>query len=181
AYDIAFKASCKISRPSKHNYPPYFDDNLIKLRKAVRKQFKKSYKDGTWDVYKSLVNDYNKARKKAKTEGWKKFCEDIESTKDAARLRKVLSKSHAPPTHLQLDDGRWAQSSEETNDKLLDTHFPGCLKHPPESIGMGGEPYDPSYADFITTEKVIWAINSFEPFKSPGLDGICPKMLQVTK
>uniref|UniRef100_UPI002FDBA1BE hypothetical protein n=1 Tax=Streptomyces sp. IBSBF 2390 TaxID=2903533 RepID=UPI002FDBA1BE len=36
AFGTAFKASCKISRPAKHNFPPYFDEHLIKLRKAVR-------------------------------------------------------------------------------------------------------------------------------------------------
>lgn len=181
AFDVAFKASCSITRPSKRNFPSYFDEELIKLRKDVRRQFKKSYKDGNWTAYKSLVNKYNKARKEAKSSEWKKFCEDVESTKDAARLRKILSKTYSPPTHLQLSDGRWAQSSEETNDNLLSTHFPGCTESPMAQGSLGStENVDQSCADFITCEKVTWAINSFEPFKSPGMDGVFPKMLQVT-
>jgi len=39
--------------------------------------------------------------------------------------------------------------------------------------------YESSDAEVITREKLIWAINTFEPYKSPGPDGIIPKMLQV--
>lgn len=31
----------------------------------------------------------------------------------------------------------------------------------------------------MTGEKVKWAIDSFLPYKSPGMDGVYPKMLQV--
>lgn len=32
--------------------------------------------------------------------------------------------------------------------------------------------------NIITEDKIVWAINSFLPFKSPGLDKILPAMLQ---
>ncbi|KMQ87436.1 reverse transcriptase [Lasius niger] len=181
AFDTAFKASCRISRLSKRNFPSYFDGELIKLRKEVRKQFKKSHKDGNWAAYKALVNDYNKARKRAKTEEWKSFTEGIESTKDASRLRKILAKTYSAPSHLQLENGEWAQSSMETNDTLLSTHFPGCTKEPVNTaVRLEAGTADQTHANFITEDKVHWAINSFDPYKSSGLDGISPKMLQVT-
>ena len=36
----------------------------------------------------------------------------------------------------------------------------------------------PDLEDTITRDKVKWAISSFEPFKSPGPDGIFPALLQ---
>ena len=33
-------------------------------------------------------------------------------------------------------------------------------------------------SDIVTEEKINWAIQSFDSYKSPGLDGIIPKMLQ---
>jgi ribonuclease HI len=178
-FDTAFKASCRVVKESKCKYPSYFDDKLVKLRKEVRKQFNSSYRSGDWSTYKTLLREYNKARRTAKHSEWVKFCEEIETVKDTGRLRKLLSKSYAPPSNIQLEDGSWAQSTEETNKILLSTHFPGCL----DGLGRREEAlteYTEHSADFITYEKVIWAINSFSPFKSPGMDGIIPKMLQVT-
>ena len=33
-------------------------------------------------------------------------------------------------------------------------------------------------ASIFTAEKVEWAVAGFEPFKTPGIDDICPAMLQ---
>ena len=71
---------------------------------------------------------------------------------------------------------QWDQSSEKTNDLLIVAYFPSSsnilfqdtLDHG-QTITSGDLPN----TDFITVEKVCWTINSFEPYKSPGL-------LQVT-
>jgi len=43
---------------------------------------------------------------------WQTFCSDIEKTTDAARLRKILSKTAAPLGYLQKADGSWSDSSK---------------------------------------------------------------------
>ena len=65
-------------------------------------------------------------------------------------------------------------------DHLIDTHFPGTDRtagaettqiHTPNAT-------DWDLARKIMTERIVWAINSFKPFKSPGKDGIYPVVLQ---
>jgi len=48
---------------------------------------------------------YNKAIRRAKRTAWQTFCSDIERTTDAARLRKILSKTAAPLGYLQKANG----------------------------------------------------------------------------
>uniref|UniRef100_UPI002FDC4585 reverse transcriptase domain-containing protein n=1 Tax=Streptomyces sp. IBSBF 2390 TaxID=2903533 RepID=UPI002FDC4585 len=72
-----------------------------------------------------------------------------------------------------------SQSSQETNNLMLDSQFPGNLAVHANNFFPGGDSWDIP-EDLITEDKVRWAISSFEPYKSPGMDGICPKMLQVT-
>lgn len=153
------------------------------MRKALRSRFNKSYRENDWPPYKSMLKEYNKARKTAKTEHWRKFCEDIDSTKDTARLRKILSKSPSVPSYLQSPDGTYTQSSEESNNLLMDTHFPGSVEINPQSICNQHSNYNyinhNLFPGLISEDKVRWAISSFEPFKSPGPDGIFSKMLQI--
>ena len=58
------------------------------------------------------------------------FCESIDSTKETARLRKVLSKSPSVPSYIRTTDGTWTESSKETNNILMETPFPGSTSFP---------------------------------------------------
>lgn len=71
---------------------------------------------------------------------------------------------------------------------MMETHFPGSKL---ESSNVGGGKYEddrgPTRTTFtnsnlpnsiFTRSKVAWAVHSFEPFKSPGLDGIFPALIQ---
>lgn len=71
---------------------------------------------------------------------------------------------------------------------MMETHFPGSETVSNEIVG--GEKADDCRPNNITMgsfnlpnriftrSKVEWAVNSFEPFKSPGLDGIFPALIQ---
>lgn len=71
---------------------------------------------------------------------------------------------------------------------MMGTHFPGSYlassedergAHIDESCRPTGTISNSSIPNTIfTRSKVEWAINSFEPFKSPGKDGIFPALLQ---
>ena len=57
-----------------------------------------------------LRNIYTKERRKAKSTAWKDYCEAIESTKDTARLRKVLSKTHSSPAFVKNADTEYGRN-----------------------------------------------------------------------
>ena len=78
--------------------------------------------------------------------------------------------------------GERTQSEGETLDLLLATHFP-------ESDAVEGGVVPDSAcratrvdwrvaAGIITCRRVEWVIDSFVPYKSPGMDGIFPALLQ---
>lgn len=180
-FDKAFKVSCRIPRRRKKIFPDYFDKEIIELRRRVRQQFNVSYKSGDWESYKKLSREYKSKRRIAKSVAWKDFCGEIDSIKDTARLRKILAKTPSPPTFIMNDDGNWANTSEETNKILLETHFPGCSDSCNPNVAISDCTQHSKFAEeTITVNKVKWAINSFNPYKSAGPDGIIPKMLQVT-
>lgn len=180
--DSCLKLCCKISKPRKNILPDYFTTELKELRREVRSKFNLAYRSGLWDDYRSTLSKYNKLKRKTKNNSWRNFCESIDSTKDTARMRKILSKTTSVPSYIRTPDDRWTESSEETNDILVNTHFPGCLKEPLSTIKE--VPIDQEITldsrKLITIPKILWAIHSFEPYKSAGIDGIIPKMLQVT-
>ena len=59
----------------------------------------------------------------------------------------------------------------------MEKHFPGCMSTPNLNL-QPPNLLDTEVVSIITVEKVKWAILTFEDFKSPGLDGIVPKMLK---
>ena len=67
---------------------------------------------------------YNTAIRKDKRLNWIRFSNEIESTSGASRLRKILSKTNTNIGVLKTQDGKWTESSLETLELLLDTHFP---------------------------------------------------------
>lgn len=181
-FQEAFNISCKARKGKQSAFPPYFTNEIIELRRKARQQFNISHKNGDWASYKKLYNLYKSKCRAAKTSAWKEYCEEIESTTDTARLRKVLAKTHSSPTFIMNADGSWAESSKETNEIMLATHFPGCKDQcDPELLRTYSSDVSNFGNEIITEEKVRWAIKTFEPYKSPGPDGITPKMLQVTE
>ena len=78
--------------------------------------------------------------------------------------------------------GERTQTEGETLDLLLGTHFPtsnvvasGLL---PATACRTSQVNWQMAARIFTYRKVEWAINSFAPYKSPGMDGIFPALLQ---
>ena len=99
-----------------------------------------------------------------------------------ARFRRMLPKDPKILGFVQKTDGTWNASRKETLEVLLNTHFINCVD--PDSYPLGVA--DPicnagmmsDLEEMITRNRVKWAINSFEPFKSSGPDGIFPALLQ---
>jgi len=81
--------------------------------------------------------------------------------------------------------GRQTQSEKETLELLHTTHFPNSgvtqevaapaaallTRHPDWRLAMR----------VVTFRRVEWAIDSFAPYKSPGVDGTFPALLQQAR
>ena len=97
---------------------------------------------------------------------------------EASRVRKFLFVSPQPFCLLTKADGSWTDSEKESLNLLLDTHMPGSESA--ETTILAGicsnahVKYDKITDNIFTPENLNWAINSFNPFKTPGPDGIHP-------
>jgi len=117
----------------------------------------------------------------------------------AAKLKKVLQwgKQGTIGT-IRRPSGEYTNTPEETLQVLLETHFPRDMEKiittaatatptvtelstaPSVSIepSITGNTTPIKIEDIINEETVRASINSFQPFKSPGMDGIYPILLQ---
>lgn len=182
----AYLQSCPERVPSNRVHQPWWTPELKILRTESRKLFnkaKKNKKDEDWENYRLSFNAFKRETRRAKRESWHSFCEELEGTTEAARLRKVLSKDPSTPGFLMKPDGSFAESSQETIEILMNTHFPGCeenLRGPVQmdALSTASVPISGRIRSMIDEHKVTWAVKSFKPFKSAGPDGIFPALLQ---
>ena len=79
-------------------------------------------------------------------------------------------------------NGKRTQSEGETLDLLLTAHFPGLNVTEKETVPASACQVNrldwQVAAKVVTYQRVGWAIDSFTPYKSPGVDGIFPAVLQ---
>ena len=182
----SFCNACPLQKILPGKSVPWWNKDLTKLRKKARRLLRialitEAKKD--WINYRSIQNKFKKSSRKAKRVGWQNFCEKAENQSSSVRLYKLLSRdSNTQVGMFQLADGEFTNTPTEALSHLLATHFPGSAAQEAESAGMlvseqVGEDWD--LADsIIRKESVIWAVNVFDPFKSPGPDGIMPVLLQ---
>jgi hypothetical protein len=82
---------------------------------------------------------------------------------------------------LVAPSGKRTRSEEETLDLLLNTRFPGSEVVREAVLGTFGRTtrLDWQVAKrAVTYRRVGWAIDSFDPYKNPEMDGIFPALLQ---
>lgn len=192
----AYKSSNKEKTLKANFHMEWFDNKLQDEKRTLRKMFNKSNNNKDMSPltrmklrleYKSKLKEYCKNIKKSKTTQWRRKMSLIESTKDIARLHKILETKKPPEvTTLIKDDGSYTNSNEERTKLLMETHFPDCKELESNAPLITQEPRyaaDESIPDIenITTDcKITWAIESLSPFKSPGEDGIFNALLQKT-
>ena len=182
----AYESSCKVSHSSKKFHQPWWSPELKRLRRKYRKllnRAKKRKDPKSWDDCRKSFNKFKRECRRAKRESWKKFCGDLENTSDASRLRKVLSKDPGIPAFLMNSDGSFTESSNETLELLMATHFPGCKDvdsedSEPEDILTSSNNVSELVVSMINEEKVAWAVSFYDQYKSEGTDGIFPALIQ---
>jgi hypothetical protein len=114
---------------------------------------------------------------------WLKFCDEVKDLKATAKLHKALTKDPFYPEMLKKEDGTYTKSNIEVVDLLIRTHFPGTK--PVEQV-VPQPVRVPNSTDWnlaktvVTDSRLKWAIDSFKPYKSTGMDGINRIMLQVS-
>jgi len=166
----------------------WWNENLSQLRQTTRKLYNSAKRTGDRTKYNQSLANYNKEIRKARTNAWRKLCQEIENTSEAARLQKVLAKDPVCPVGtIKNSDGGYTKPGKETLETLIKTHFPDSgLNEEEDSITP--PIMDPQLKtckedwrvanQIFTFSRICWAIKSFGAYKSPGPDGIFPALLQ---
>lgn len=183
----SFKENCPIVSKNTNNSCCWWTEDLQSKRKQLRKTFNRSKRLGTWDEYHTSLTEYKNALKKAKTNSWRGLCHDVENTSEGARLHRILAKKPIGNIGtLRKPDGDYTVSGRDTLETLVRAHFPDSLESvQPDLLSdlypdhIRREAQDWKLASIVFSRpKIEWAIRSFQPYKSPGPDGIYPVLLQ---
>jgi hypothetical protein len=105
-------------------------------------------------------------------------------------IHRILSKGEqSAVSSIQLESGEYTTTEKGTLKELSRVHFPGSEIIPEPSGSWDGLELEllkwkGSREDWVVSKRVIsydklkWAVFSFQPYKSPCIDGIMPIMLQ---
>jgi hypothetical protein len=74
---FAYKENCPLTVRRNNRNIPWLTQDLAERRREVRRLFSAAKKSGNWTDYKRTVTDYNKAFRQAKTESWRRHCQEI--------------------------------------------------------------------------------------------------------
>ena len=185
AIKTAFNYACPITYISnKIKKPPWLTPDVEQARHDVRRKLmlsRKTKSKADLDSLNACNKQYNKTLKKAKSNGWKKYCEATESLPESARMHNIIKSSKNRKEELTAvydADGNLTSSPAETVDVMTSTHFPQDLEQEGSAPSMV-EPADPDLLNKIyNPDRMKKAVFSFEPEKAPGPDGIQGIMLR---
>jgi len=111
----------------------------------------------------------------------------LQNVPDSTRFS--LKDEQSVISSIQLENGDYTTTEKGTLEELFRVHFPGSeiILEPFggwDGLEMEFPKWDGSREDWALSKRVInynklkWAVFSFQPYKSPGMDGIMPIMLQ---
>jgi hypothetical protein len=181
----SYEESCAEKTRRTNRSVPWWNSALQTHRKKLRRTFNRAKRTNDWETYRKALTDYNLELRRAKRRTFRTNCEGIEELPEAVRLQKSLSKDHSNGLgQLKNADGTITNSLKETHQTLLGVHFPGSNEidnsalpeYENHSVWNQGA-YELS-CNIFTEEKVRWAVNEFNPYKSPGPDQVFPVLLQ---
>jgi hypothetical protein len=101
----------------------------------------------------------------------------------SAKLHRALSRDPKIKLgSLVAPTGRRSQSEDETLELLHTTHFPNSgVTHEVAAAHLTRRPDWRLATRVVTYRRVEWAIDSFAPYKSPGVDSIFPALSQQAR
>ena len=178
--------NCPINIKGTKHQCPWWNDSLAIEKSEVRKLFNKAKRNGEWGRYRSALTIYNKNIRKSKQDSWRKFCEEIDSVSEGARIQKILRRDEPIMVGtLKDEDGSFANTGKEVMEIMAKNHFPGSRdiqsndgQHFIGSNKRVGRSQWAYAKNILNQNNVRWAITTFKPLKSPGPDGIMPIMIQ---
>lgn len=182
----SYERSCT-PRREKVRTVPWWNGELQDLRRDARRkwnQAKRSLEPTDWNEYQKAQRAYKRLIRLRKRQCWQNYCSGIEKMSEATRLRRALCKDPLGELgFLKLPNGQYTSDRKETFVHLLETHFPGCKTREErtdtqELNHFGGFGDCVLARRVVTPDRVRWAVTTFEPYKSPGPDGIYPVLLQ---
>ena len=168
---------------------PWWSHELqrAKLRASTaRRKYKRDPTEEKKTIKTRTEKDYRRLMRQTKDSHWMNFCTGMENTSALSRVHKLMKNGkHAQIGTLIKDDNTYTTNAEETLDELMTKLFPGCTPDHHYNV----EDRTPIYRingalteeeiDQITDEKQIGeAIRAFDPYKTPGHDGIYPVLMQ---
>jgi hypothetical protein len=185
----AYENNCPLKPVKKGMQSLKWTTELESLKRKVRRLFNKcrSGKDPhSWALFREAQQNYRKEVRKASRDKWRAFCSSIDDLPKSARLHRALSKD---PTiklgSLVAPSGERTQSEGETLEFLLTTHFPdsGVTQESavPAAALLARCPDWRLAMRVVTYRRVEWAIDTFAPDTSPGMDGIFLALLQQAR
>ena len=135
----------------------------------------------SWELYRKVQRRYRKEVRKASKDAWRTSCSSINDLQRSTRLHRALTRDPKIKLgSLVAPSGRCPQSNEKTLDLLLATHFPnsvGIEREATPAAAHCAKRLDWRGAMMVVTYgRVVWAIDSFAPYKIPGMDGIFPTL-----
>ena len=183
-----YETSCPAKQRKSSKRVPWWNQELSRHRTRARKLLNRAMRRNTrieWENYREAHRSYKKLIRASKRKTWREFCQEAEALPLVARLRKVFASGPSEKLNgLRLPDGRYLEDRQQILEHLIEVHFPGSRLfqqgQPTEELEPEKEgPKDWGMASrVVNRDRIRWAINSFKRFKSPGVDGIFPALLQ---
>ena len=181
----AFEAACPPTYISSSvRKPPWLTSEVEEAQRGLRRKLmlaRSTKKDRAWQALRSTNLKYNKLVSKSKQQAWRSFCQDTESVKESARMNKILKSSNDNKVKLEAvykPNGKLTSNAEETLEVMSEVHFKGHdhdLRAPTTNTS---EPPDDLLKTIYHPDRLLEAVNSFDPFKAAGPDTLRPIVIQ---
>ena len=181
--ETSFKNNCKERKHAARKGALWWYPELDKLRKECNNNIRRARRNLIdKETAKTARKRYKSTIRQCKRESWRRFCRSVSGPRPASRLFKILGKDQIISLdNIQVPNSLHISNTEEILRYLLDTHFPGNTPYGDNNSGANYQASDEDWqiaTTIVTEERVRWAVAYFARFKSPGIDGIYPVLLQ---
>lgn len=179
AIKLAHEASCPLKAYKGKKSDPWWHPALGDLRrkaKCLQRRARKTRNLADLTAYTDAIRDFKRETRKAKSEKWRQYCAELESSRPTARAVKALTLDKMSKlSAVRRPDGQLAEDPGESLELLLGNSFPQAAPQlgPPDHTPGGHH----LAATIVSRERTVRAVKSFSPFKAPGPDNILPAFL----
>lgn len=183
----SYEAACPVRERKSVKKVAWWSGELSKLRSDSRRMLNRAMKtmaEPDWAIYRATQRTYKRLVKSSKRKAWEKFCGEMEALPIVARLRRVFTTGpQIKLGGLTLPNGGIVEKHEDILAHLMEVHFPGSTLIERDLTQEVREPTTrpgewATAAKVVTPDRIRWALDSFDGYKSPGADGIFPALLQ---